>query len=136
MAVYVQPFTLLIFRYAQANGHIGNLVTDKGDDAGPDNGDTDAFQLYQNLMAHGDAFRVAHTAQRSRGEDTGQDATYDTADAVDAKHIARVINAQPAFQNGDAPQTRKARSDTHNQRAADANVATGRSDADQTGNRP
>ena len=87
-------------------------------------------------MNHGHAFCVAHATERFRGEDTGQDATYDTADAVDAKHIARVIHAQPAFQNGDAPQTRKARSDTHNQRAADANVATGRSDADQTGNRP
>lgn len=136
MAVDVQTFTLLIFRYAQANGHVGDFVTNKGDHAGPDDGDTDTFQLYQNLVAHGHAFRITDAAQRSRGEDTGQDASDDTADTVDAKHIARVINAQPALQYGDTPQTRQTRGNPHDQRPADADVTTGRSDADQTGNRP
>ena len=36
VAVDVQPFALLLFRYAQANGHIRQFVTNKGDNARPD----------------------------------------------------------------------------------------------------
>ena len=52
---------------------------------------------------------------------------------MDAKYIARVVNAQNTFQSGNAPQTRKACNQTHQQRTAYAHVTTGWRDTDQTG---
>ena len=136
MAVDVQPFALLLFRYAQPYGHIRHFVADESDDAGPDHGNADTFQLHQQLMAHGDAFRITDAAQRSRREDTGQDTADDAADAVDAEDVARVIHTQPAFQRSHAPDTRQARGDTDDQRPADTDITTRRRNANQTGNCP
>ncbi len=136
MAVDVQPFALLLFRHAQPDGHIRHFVADERHNAGPDHGDGDTFQLHQQLMAHGDAFRITDAAQRSRREDTSQDTADDAADAVNAEDVARIIHTQPAFQRSHAPDTRQARGDTDDQRPADTDITTRRRNANQTGNCP
>ena len=136
MAVDVQPFALLLFRHAQPNGHISQLVTDKGHNTGPDNGDRDTFQLHQHLMSHGHAFCVTHTAQRLGSKDTGHDTANDAAHTVHAEYVTRIVNAQNTFQCGNAPQPRQTCDDTDQQCTAYAHVTAGWRNTYQTGNRP
>ena len=105
MAVHIQTFTFLFFRYAQANNHICQLEAHEGYYARPDDGQATAEQLHPNLMAH----------------------------AVHTEHIARVIHAQPFLQRGHTPDTCQATGQTDNQCAADADIATGWRDGNQTG---
>ena len=86
-------------------------------------------------MAHGHAFCVAHATERFRREDTGHDTADNPAHAVHAEHIARVINAQNAFQCGNTPQTCQPRRQTDEQPPADTDITTRRGDTNQTGDR-
>lgn len=53
----------MLFRYAQSDNQIGQLEADESDNAGPDNRQTHAEELHPDLMAHGDALRIADAAQ-------------------------------------------------------------------------
>ena len=85
-------------------------------------------------MPHGHALGKAHAAQRARSENAGQDAANNTAHAVHAKHITRIVHAQKTLQHGHTPQASQPRNDTDNQRSSDTNVATCRCYAHQTCN--
>jgi hypothetical protein len=47
----VETLTLLFFGNSQAYDHVGNLVGDKGNDAGPDECQSDGLELNPELFA-------------------------------------------------------------------------------------
>ena len=77
----------------------------------------------------------ARSAERRRVEHAGQQRTEDAAHGMHAEHVQRVIGLQPALELVDAPQAYQAGGGADHERAGNADVARGRGNRHQAGDR-
>src|SRR4029434_5997509 len=98
----VEAFALHFIGDAQADHSIDDLEQDQGNDRAVDQYDHNALDLIDYLrgIAFDQAGRAAVLGDR---EDAGQQRPDDSAHAVDAEAVKRIVSAQHAFQTGYAP---------------------------------
>src|SRR5262245_60608224 len=130
----VEAFALHFVRDAQADHGIDDLEQDQGNDPAVDQHDHNALDLVDYLrgIALDQAGGAAVFGDR---EDTGQQRADDSAYAVDAEAVERIVSTQHAFQAGYAPVAEHAGSDANRHRADRSDEARSRRDRDETGNR-
>nr|GEU28634.1 hypothetical protein [Tanacetum cinerariifolium] len=134
-----EAFAFLFFRHAQTDHDIDQLEGNKGHDARPQDGGADSSCLHHHLTGDrvigrrlvGHVVEDTLAAQRWRSEHAGQDRTEDTAHAVHAEDVQRVIGAQQAFQTVHAPQADHASEQTHDQGAHRTDETAGRRNCHQ-----
>ncbi|ENN84882.1 hypothetical protein RHSP_42204 [Rhizobium freirei PRF 81] len=130
----VEAFALGFRSDTQADDDIDDLVEDRRADAAPQDGGDDGGQLHRDLAAHGDAIGVADAAERGAGEDAGCDGSEDTADAVYAEDVGRIVIAELVLHDRDEEVAQRRDDEAHDDRAHRTGDTGSRRDGDETGN--
>src|SRR5229473_7588738 len=114
----VEALDLLFVGHAQADQRIDDLEKDEGGDGAPGDADQAAPELGQDLAAIA-VYKppLALAADRLDGEHAGQDGADETADAVHAEGVERIVVAHRPLEAGGAPEADEAGNDADRQSA-------------------
>src|ERR1035441_4958014 len=130
----IETFAFHLGGDTQADDRVDDLQEDQRDNGVVHYHDDDAFDLVHHLR--GVAFDQARgTAVFVDRKHAGEQCADDAADTVYTEAVERVVSAEHALEAGDAPRAEHACSDADHHRADRADVARGRSDGDEAGDR-
>src|SRR6202795_3755237 len=128
MQRHVETFTFLFFRDTQTHEHVDDLQQDEADHAALDQRGEHALGLQQDT-----AVRAADVLDR---EDAGQERAENTAYAVDAERVERIVVAELRLEPRCRPEADHASQDADHERAGPADITRCRSNSHQTSTPP
>src|SRR6218665_446943 len=132
MFAEVEAFAFDLCRDAPTGDRFGDAEGDGRTDRRPEDGDADRLELDDQLSAE-NIVVASRAAECGKHGDRGQDRTDQAADAVDAEHVERVVEAELRLELHHEPAADDTRDGAEQDRAERTRVTGSGCDRNKTG---